>query len=72
MASQSLAVKYTLGVGFVNNPYHVRVIQSSLTRSINPRFGEIQDEISTAFQDEIPQSEGTVVRLNYYPFTDPT
>jgi hypothetical protein len=50
---QTLAVNYTLGAGFVTNPYHVRVIQSSLTRSINARFADIHDEIVTAFQDEI-------------------
>ncbi|KAJ7058930.1 cytochrome P450 [Mycena amicta] len=49
----TLAVNYTLGAGFVSNPYHVRVIQSSLTRSIAARFADIHDEIVTAFQDEI-------------------
>ncbi|KAJ7871868.1 cytochrome P450 [Mycena olivaceomarginata] len=49
----TLAVSYTLGAGFVTNPYHVRVIQSSLTRSINARFADIHDEIVTAFQNEI-------------------
>ncbi|KAF8155335.1 cytochrome P450 [Mycena galopus ATCC 62051] len=49
----TLAVDYTLGSGFVTNPYHVRVIQSSLTRNIGARFEDIHDEIATAFQDEI-------------------
>jgi hypothetical protein len=35
------------------HPYHVRVIQSSLTRSIGARFADIHDEIVTAFHDEI-------------------
>ncbi|KAJ7143757.1 cytochrome P450 [Mycena epipterygia] len=55
----SLAVKYTLGDGFVTNPYHVRVIQSSLTRSIEARFADMKDEITTAFQEEIPLSDET-------------
>jgi hypothetical protein len=50
---QNLAVNYTLGAGFVTNPYHIRVIQSSLTRSIGARFADIHDEIVTGFQDEI-------------------
>ncbi|KAJ6551781.1 cytochrome P450 [Mycena capillaripes] len=49
----TLAVNYTLGAGFVTNPYHVRVIQSSLTRNIGTRFVDIQDEIATAIRDEI-------------------
>ncbi|KAJ7913150.1 cytochrome P450, partial [Mycena leptocephala] len=49
----TLAVNYTLGAGFVMHPYHVRVIQSSLTRSIGARFADIHDEIVTAFHDEI-------------------
>ncbi|KAJ6555170.1 cytochrome P450 [Mycena vulgaris] len=53
----TLAVDYTLGAGFVTNPYHVRVIQSSLTRNISSRFADMKDEISTAFQDEILLSD---------------
>ncbi|KAJ7708346.1 cytochrome P450 [Mycena rosella] len=53
----SLAVNYTLGAGFVTNPYHVRVIQSSLTRNIASRFADMKDEISTAFRDEIPLAD---------------
>ncbi|KAJ7708351.1 cytochrome P450 [Mycena rosella] len=53
----TLAVDYTLGAGFVTNPYHVRVIQSSLTRNIASRFADMKDEISTAFRDEIPLAD---------------
>ncbi|KAJ7148805.1 cytochrome P450 [Mycena crocata] len=53
----TLAVKYTLGAGFVSNPYHVRVLQSSLTRNISALFSELKDEIFTAFEDEIPLSD---------------
>lgn len=52
-------MKYTLGNGFVTNPYHVRVIQSSLTRSIEAHFADMKDEITTAFQEEIPLSDET-------------
>ncbi|KAF7368811.1 Cytochrome P450 [Mycena venus] len=56
----TLAVNYTLGAGFVTNPYHNRVIQTSLTRSTSTRFTDIHDEISTAFQHEIKPSEDWV------------
>ncbi|KAJ7192474.1 cytochrome P450 [Mycena haematopus] len=56
----TLAVNYTLGAGFVTNPYHVRVIQSSLTRSIKTRFEDIQDEIAVAFQAEICYSDSDI------------
>ncbi|KAJ6629856.1 cytochrome P450 [Mycena sp. CBHHK59/15] len=49
----TLAVDYTLGAGFVTAPYHVRVIQSSLTRNMGARFDDLRDEISAAFGDEV-------------------
>ncbi|KAJ7653140.1 cytochrome P450 [Mycena polygramma] len=56
----TLAVKYTVGEGFVTDPYHVRVIQSSLTRSIASSFAEIHDEITAAFKDEVGLCEDWV------------
>ncbi|KAF7352018.1 Cytochrome P450 [Mycena venus] len=47
------AAKYTLGPAFVTNDYHVKVIQSSMTRSLTARFADIKDEVSAAFQDEV-------------------
>ncbi|KAJ7458519.1 cytochrome P450 [Mycena latifolia] len=47
------AAKYTLGSAFVTDDYHVKVIQSSMTRSITARFTDIRDEVSAAFQDEV-------------------
>ena len=37
----------------VNNPFHVNVIRNPLTQNIQPKFADIQDEISTAFADYI-------------------
>ncbi|KAJ7162735.1 cytochrome P450 [Mycena crocata] len=47
------AANYTLGPAFVTNDYHVKVIQSSMTRSITSRFADIKNEVWAAFQDEI-------------------
>ncbi|KAJ7457533.1 cytochrome P450 [Mycena galericulata] len=47
------AANYTLGPAFVANDYHVKVIQSAMTRSITARFADIKDEVSAAFQDEV-------------------
>ncbi|KAJ7870478.1 cytochrome P450 [Mycena olivaceomarginata] len=38
----------TLGPAFVTNDYHVKVIQSSMTRSITARFADIKDEGSAS------------------------
>ncbi|KAJ6604022.1 cytochrome P450 [Mycena sp. CBHHK59/15] len=50
------AANYTLGSTFVTNDYHVKVIQSPLTKSITARFADVKDEVAAAFQDEIPLS----------------
>ncbi|KAJ7203517.1 cytochrome P450 [Mycena pura] len=51
------AADWTLGPTFVTNDYHVKVIQSAMTRSITARFADIKDEIFCAFQDEVKISE---------------
>ncbi|KAJ7049341.1 cytochrome P450 [Mycena amicta] len=52
------AARWTLGQSFVTNDYHTKVIQSSMTRSISERFGDIKDEVAVAFNDEIRFSGG--------------
>ncbi|KAL0574917.1 hypothetical protein V5O48_007039 [Marasmius crinis-equi] len=37
--------------------FHVDVIQGALTRHLASMFGEVRDEISRAFEDEIPQTD---------------
>ncbi|KAK7058637.1 hypothetical protein VNI00_002273 [Paramarasmius palmivorus] len=40
------------------DPYHVGVIQGTLTRNIGAKFPEIYDELLAAFNDELPPTDG--------------
>ncbi|KAJ7621337.1 cytochrome P450 [Roridomyces roridus] len=49
----TLAVKYTLGMRFVETPYHEMVVRRELTRSSNERLLDVWDEVVCAFGDEV-------------------
>ncbi|PCH36973.1 cytochrome P450 [Wolfiporia cocos MD-104 SS10] len=53
-ANEFLQIRYTLGENVHNNPYHIPIVRSQLTRNIGALFSEICDEIVAAFDDEIP------------------
>ncbi|KIL66539.1 hypothetical protein M378DRAFT_160521 [Amanita muscaria Koide BX008] len=42
-----------MGPDLFQNRYHVEVVKLPLTRNIGPKFADIQDEIETAFNDQI-------------------
>lgn len=48
---QELGVEHTLGHGIYNNPYHVNVLLSQLTRNIGALYPQIRNEIIIAFDD---------------------
>ncbi|KZT08274.1 cytochrome P450 [Laetiporus sulphureus 93-53] len=48
-----LQVDYTLGSNVHENPYHVGLIRSNLTRNLTRLFPELHDEVVAAFGDAI-------------------
>ena len=48
---QMLQVDYTLGPEVLQNPYHISLIRSRLTRNLDTLYPEIRDEITIAFDD---------------------
>lgn len=48
---QILQADYTLGREVLQNPYHVSILRSQLTRSLGVLYPEIRDEIITTFDD---------------------
>ena len=57
-ASKAIQISYTMGREVRYDTYHVDVIKSSLTRSLVERFPDVQNEISIAFEDYIPETKG--------------
>ncbi|KAG7089740.1 hypothetical protein E1B28_011394 [Marasmius oreades] len=49
--------RYTMSPHLNDNPYHVDVILTSLTRNTAAKLDDIRDEIRQAFQDFIPATE---------------
>ena len=44
---------FILGAELHQNPYLTEVVKLPLTRNIGPKFADVQDEIVTAFNDNI-------------------
>jgi hypothetical protein len=42
----------------IKTPFHINVIRNPFTQNIQPKFPDIQDEISTAFADYIHTGKG--------------
>ncbi|KAA1468096.1 cytochrome P450 [Dentipellis sp. KUC8613] len=55
--SRSLQVDYTLGNAVNNNPYHISIIRSQLTRNLASIFPDVREELVAAFDDAIPAKE---------------
>ncbi|KAK7451288.1 hypothetical protein VKT23_012628 [Stygiomarasmius scandens] len=54
--TQSFQQDYTMGKTVCLHPYHANIVRTTLTKNISTRFSDVQDEIATAFDDEIPPS----------------
>jgi hypothetical protein len=61
---QQVQVEYTFGPDARDTTYHVDVLLGALTRNIDVRFADVRDEITSAFTDEIPPSEGRFQALS--------
>ncbi|TCD63302.1 hypothetical protein EIP91_005683 [Steccherinum ochraceum] len=46
-----MAARHILGADVVNNPYHLRLIQTKLTRNLSDFHGVMKDEMWSAFDD---------------------
>ncbi|KAE9393369.1 hypothetical protein BT96DRAFT_978952 [Gymnopus androsaceus JB14] len=53
-AREYLQADYTLGAEASNDPYHVAVVRTPLTRNLGARFDDLRDEIVLAVEDQIP------------------
>lgn len=58
LSLQTLEIRYTAGPSIATNNYHLPIVRGQLTRNITLLFNDIRDEISLAFKDEIPLTEG--------------
>ncbi|KAF9254469.1 cytochrome P450, partial [Marasmius fiardii PR-910] len=61
--TDSLKSIYTISPTLNENPYHVDVVRTPLTRNIVARFDDIHDEIVAAFKDNIPNAEDDWVEI---------
>ncbi|RDB27706.1 Ent-kaurene oxidase [Hypsizygus marmoreus] len=52
--NEQLRITYTLGDRITDNPYHVPIVRSQLTRSLAAIFPSLQEEVAVAFEDIIP------------------
>ncbi|KAK1229505.1 hypothetical protein PQX77_007428 [Marasmius sp. AFHP31] len=57
---ETLHTDYIFGPSLNENPFHIEVIQGALTRHLASMFGEVYDELSQAFNDEIPLTDDWV------------
>lgn len=55
---QAVAAKYTMGPELQEHVHHVAAVRSPLTKNLAVRFAEVQDEITCAFNDFIPATQG--------------
>ncbi|KAE9393366.1 cytochrome P450 [Gymnopus androsaceus JB14] len=51
---ESMQSDYTLGAAPAQDPYHIAVVRTPLTRNLGARFDDIREEIVLAMQDQIP------------------
>ncbi|KAK1228836.1 hypothetical protein PQX77_008103 [Marasmius sp. AFHP31] len=55
-----LQIEYTMSPQLHNNPYHISLVRTLLTRNIGARFDDIVDETFAAFADRIPLQDDWV------------
>ncbi|KAL0573797.1 hypothetical protein V5O48_008150 [Marasmius crinis-equi] len=71
--NKSLQSDLLFGRGIQTNSYHAEVVGGALTRHLASMFGEVYDELSQAFAEEIPLSDGEhiiEVHCHWEPETD--
>ncbi|KAG5651327.1 hypothetical protein H0H81_009080 [Sphagnurus paluster] len=51
--NESLQIEFTLGPAISDNPYHIPIIRSQLTRNLPALFPAVQEEVAAAFSDVV-------------------
>lgn len=59
-----LQLRYTLGPG-VEDQFHVAVVRDKLTRSLQALCPDVLEEVSAAFQEHIPATDGKSTSAKY-------
>lgn len=63
---ETLHTKYTIGVAWRDDPYHVDIIRDRLMRSLPVVLPHVLDELTWAVPDHIPtQGSGEISDTNY-------
>ena len=57
-SQQILYLEHTFGHEAHNNPYHVPIIRTSLTRNLGVLYPDVRDELDTSSRELIPPSHG--------------
>ncbi|KAK7049976.1 hypothetical protein VNI00_005407 [Paramarasmius palmivorus] len=52
--NESIAMEHTLGKPIHRDPYHIPIIGRKLTKSLDVKFDDVNDEVMTALADELP------------------
>ena len=60
---------YTFGKPIHYDPYQVDIVKGLLTRNIQVRFGDVRNEIVTAFEELLPPQDG-IGSLSSFSFSD--
>ena len=50
-SAQSMQMNFTMGPSISEDPYHIPIVRSQLTRNIATIFPDLRDEVATAFTD---------------------
>lgn len=58
-----MQIRYTFHESIILNQYHIPVVRAQLTRRIPEVMPDIVEELELAFDEEIPQTEGTQLFL---------
>ncbi|KAH9477541.1 Cytochrome P450 monooxygenase 103 [Psilocybe cubensis] len=53
---ESIQTDYTIGPQIRTDPYHTAIVRTPLTRNLAIKFTDIKDEISTAFEEIVPNT----------------
>ncbi|KAI3621172.1 cytochrome p450 [Moniliophthora roreri] len=62
-ANVTVQTDHTFGTSIRQDPYHISVIQGSLTRNLGDKILDLRKEAVASFGDEIPITEGNLYRL---------
>ncbi|CCL98069.1 uncharacterized protein FIBRA_00063 [Fibroporia radiculosa] len=63
-ADELFQTKYTIAPNVQEHPIHLPVIRGPLTRNLNVVFGDVVDEIHTAFHDVVPVRDNEWIKVH--------